>query len=313
MGERAGRSVQHVPTATQGKGFRVATVQKLGSLLELFIPDALDRSNTCSHRGLQDIARHLGWDDGTTHRFLVSLTEIGLLERSSEDRFSVGMFAVQLAAVYMASNRLRSIVIEKMEELSAGTQLTVEIGALQCASMVIIASKQGSMPLMSRSMLGEKVPLHATAGGKAILSQLADADVEELCRGRLVSLASNTRTTAASLKRDIYDTRVNRFVRTLSEYAEGLCSIAIPIPRGCFGSWPAALICSGPADPSEPVWKIAEEGLRDFGAYLHACTSDGATIDARGGVIRKLYGPALRQPHNGVRRAAHPRTEPQDS
>ncbi|MBR0859935.1 IclR family transcriptional regulator [Bradyrhizobium liaoningense] len=307
MGDRTGRNVRPDREGTPSRGFRVPTVQKLGSLLELFIPDAVDRNNTCSHRRLQDIARHLGWDDGTTHRFLVSLTEIGLLERSIDDRFSLGIFAVQLASVYIATDRRRGTIIEKMEELGVRTRLTVEIGALHGGAMVVIASKHGSTPLMSRSMLGERVPLHATAGGKAILSQLADVVVEELCRGKLASLASNTRTAMPSLMQDIHGIRANGLSRTLSEYAEGLCSVAIPLPRGCFGNCPAALACSGPAALPESGWEIAEEGLRDIAACLHdgAAAADGA--EAHEETIRDMYGPALREASSGVRRAPHSR------
>ncbi|TWB60261.1 IclR family transcriptional regulator [Bradyrhizobium sacchari] len=254
--------------AARSSGFRVPTVQKLGSLLQLFIPEAVDGCAPCKVCKLQDIARHLGWDDGTTHRFLVSLTEIGMLERTSDDRFRIGVLAMQLASVYVAASELRGVILEKIEELSAATRLTTEVGALQSGAMVVIASRQGSMPLTSRCMLGEKVPLHATAGGKAILSQLGDAEVEELCRGKLVGLASNTRTTLSSLMWDIGHARESGFVSTLSEYAEGLRSIAIPLPAGCFGTGPAALACSGPAILSGPGWEIAEEELRAFAATL---------------------------------------------
>lgn len=269
MGGMAEGRVKHDQKAAQSKGFRVPTVQKLGSLFQLFIPEAVDGNAASSACKLQDIARHLGWDDGTTHRFLVSLTEIGMLERTSDDRFSVGVLAVQLASVYVAASQLRGIVIEKVEKLNAATRLTTEVGALQCGSMVVIASREGSTPLTSRCMLGEKVPLHATAGGKAILSQLADDEVEELCRGKLVGLASNTRRTMSSLMCDIKDARESGFVTTLSEYAEGLRSVAIPLPAGCFGSRPAALACSGPTILSGPGWGIAEQELRAFAAYLH--------------------------------------------
>ncbi len=254
----------------QSRGFRVPTVQKLGSLLQLFIPEVVDGRAACTVYRLQDIARHLGWDDGTTHRFLVSLTEIGMLERTGDDRFCIGVLAVQLASVYVAASELRGVVIQKVEELSAATRLTTDVGALQCGAMVVIASRQGSTPLTSRCMLGEKVPLHATAAGKAILSQLADAEVEELCRGKLVALASNTRTTLSSLMWDIGHARESGFVSTLSEYAEGLRSIAIPLPAGCFGIRPAALACSGPATLSHSGWEIAEEELRAFAAHLHS-------------------------------------------
>ncbi|UQD75947.1 hypothetical protein JEY40_16130 [Bradyrhizobium japonicum] len=46
-----------MPTATQGRGLRVAAVQKLGGLPGLFVIERSKRHR--SHRGLQDIARHL--------------------------------------------------------------------------------------------------------------------------------------------------------------------------------------------------------------------------------------------------------------
>ena len=66
MGERAGRSVQHIPTATQGRGFRVATVQKLGGLLGLFVIERSKRHLFTSRAaGYRAASRLKGWHDAS--------------------------------------------------------------------------------------------------------------------------------------------------------------------------------------------------------------------------------------------------------
>jgi DNA-binding IclR family transcriptional regulator len=258
---------------SQGGGFRVPTIQKIGDLLQLFVPPASLAGGSKPLHKLQEIAKHLQWDDGTTHRFLVSLAEIGVLERTNEDEFSVGVLMVQLASVYISANQLRIAVMQKVDDLCARTGLTAEVGALHASSMVIVASKGGATPLVSRSMLGERLPLHATAGGKAILAKLTDQEIQQLCKQDFVRLASNTRTTMEALMIDIQEVRSSGMARSTSELAEGLSGLAVPIPAGCFGSCPAALICSGPAITSG--WEIAEQELRAFVISLQDNLSQG--------------------------------------
>ncbi len=241
-------------------GFRVPTIQKLGELLRLFIPHAAGGRPGSGTWKLQDIARHLDWDDATTHRFLISLTEIELLERHNDDEFSVGLMTVELASVYLATNHLRNELIKKMEYLSEVSGLTAHIGVLQGNSMTIIASREGTTPLKARSLLGERVPLHVTAGGKAILSVLPDKTVSKIINGKLDKLAANSRTDPSALMKDIEDARKTGIARATSEFADGLSGLAIPIPAGHFGPFPAALACTGPT--VLPLnWNTAEQEL----------------------------------------------------
>ena len=241
-------------------GFRIPTIQKIGELLRLFIPHAVGSAPGSGTWKLRDIARHLEWDDATTHRFLISLSEIELLERHNDEEFSVGLMTVELASVYLATNHLRNELIKKMENLSEVSKLTAHIGVLQGNSMTIIASREGSTPLKARSLLGERVPLHVTAGGKAILSKLPDKTINKILSGTLEKLAANSRTDLQTLMIDIEDARKTGIARANSEFADGLSGLAIPIPAGHFGPFPAALACTGPT--ILPLnWKTAEQEL----------------------------------------------------
>lgn len=253
-------------------GFRVPTIQKLGELLRLFIPHALNGGPGSGTWKLQDIARHLEWDDATTHRFLVSLTEIELLERYNEDEFSVGLMTVELASVYLATKNLRNEIIRKMEHLSDVSGLTTHIGVLQGSSMTIIASREGTTPLKARSLLGERVPLHVTAGGKAILSLLSDKTISKILSGTFEKMAANSRISLRSLLKDVEEVRKTGIAKAHSEFADGLSAMAIPIPPGHFGPAPATLSCTGPT--VLPLnWSIAEREITLIAEALHHRTS----------------------------------------
>jgi hypothetical protein len=69
MGERAGRSAQHIPAATQGRGSRVATVQKLGGPLGLFVIERSKRHMLTSRvAGYRAASRLKRWHDASLRR-----------------------------------------------------------------------------------------------------------------------------------------------------------------------------------------------------------------------------------------------------
>jgi DNA-binding IclR family transcriptional regulator len=254
---------------------RVPTIHKIGALLAVFTP-------AHPHWKLQDLARELGWDTATTHRFLKALLEIRLLDYHDET-YSIGLLPLELAAVSMQTAPRRRQLLERIEQISGASGLTVQIGVLERDAVAIVASHESRGALRAAAMLGERLPLHATAVGKAILCQLTDAEIEELLPARLPGFTERTITDRDRLMDEVRAGREEGMTHADGELSGGLYALAISLPWGYFASDIAGLTCAGISREIVPEqWEVAAGALREqmeeFGARA-PIAGDGAIAD----------------------------------
>lgn len=243
---------------------RIPTLQKMAQLLHVFTP-------TRPRWRLEELARELNWDGASTHRFLKALAALRMLEMHEDWSYSLGTLPVELAAVYMSTDPRRRELLDRLEGLSDATGLTMQIGILDGDRLAIVASQEGRSALKAAAMLGERLPLHATAGGKAILSEIADSEIADLLPEKLEGFTANTLTTRTGLLVAIGETRASGIARARSELTHGLDAVAIALPAGYFDSRPAALTCAGPAPADgSRQWEQAEEVLEAELKRVHA-------------------------------------------
>lgn len=256
---------------TEGKKstrIRVPTLRKMGVVLNAFTPDRPTWK-------LLELSRELGWDGATTHRFLKALVEIGMLECADGVTYQIGVLPLKLAAVSSSTQPEQQAVLRRMIQITAETGLTTQIGVLDGESVAIIASEESRDVLKAAARLGERLPLHATAVGKAILSQLSDAEVLERLPETLEAYTERTITDRAVLLDQIRAVRERGMARVESELSVGLDALAVPISRSWFGSNVAALTCAGLSRNLAPAqWKLAEATLLEH-CFSFAATGDG--------------------------------------
>lgn len=241
---------------------RVQTLRTMEELLRAFTPDR-------PLWKLHELAGHLGWDKATTYRFLTELVSIGVLERDDEDNYTVGLFCLELASVYLSTNPQRRLLVQRVDEIAAVSGLTTQLGIFDGDGITIVAYSEGDGPLRAAAKLGQRLPLHASALGKAVLTQLDEETIQALLPERLRPFTARTVQDRAELIREIRAARVDQLIRVDSEYAEGLYVIAIPIPPMAFASAPAALCCAGPSPSIAPSkWRLAEQSLRQTHAEI---------------------------------------------
>ncbi len=241
---------------------RIQTLRTMEELLRAFDPDRpLWR--------LHELSGHLGWDKATTYRFLTELVSIGILERDDEDNYTIGLFCLELASVYLSTNPQRRQLVQRVDEIALASGLTTQLGIFDGDAITIVAYSEGDGPLKAAARLGQRLPLHASALGKAVLAQLDEETIEALLPERLQTFTAQTAQDRAELIREIRAARDDQLIRVDSEWADGLYVIAIPIPPMAFASAPAALCCAGPSLSIAPSkWRLAEQALRQTHAEI---------------------------------------------
>lgn len=236
----------------------LSTLDKVADLLRAFVPERPKWK-------LQEVAVHLGWDKATTHRFLTKLVALKFLERDEEGNFSLGTFVLDLSALYMSATPIRRRLARVMEEVRDRTGLTTQAGYLDGNDLVIALSEEGNTLVKASATLGAHLPLHATAIGKAILSQLPASDVEVLLKDRLPAFTERSLTTRKRVLAEIAAVQDSGLAAASSELENGLDAIAVALPRSVFGV-PAGLGCSGPSDGVAARREEAEAALRQAAA-----------------------------------------------
>lgn len=251
--------------------FRVPTVHKLGRLLDAFTPEQ-------PRWRLADLSRDLGWDLATTHRFVKALGDIGMLGCDEEGVYEIGSLPLRLAAVSTSVGRGWTELLRWIGEVAGRTSLTTQIGVLDGGYVAIVASEEGRGHINAAARTGERLPLHATALGKAILSQLTPDEVDAVLPDHLESFTDRTITGRDRLLAEVEVGREQGLWRVQSELSNGLDAVAVPIARLWFGSRPAALACAGlPRELTPERWELAEATLRE-GIGARASDGQGPTL-----------------------------------
>jgi DNA-binding IclR family transcriptional regulator len=241
---------------------RIQVVERLGELLHVFTPERPVWQ-------LHEIERHLGWDKATTYRFLRALEDTEILERYEDGSYGVGVLALQLAGTYASDNPALGVLNQKVEEIADETGLTVQVGMLVGKEVVVTGSVEGASALRVAAIIGQRLPLHATAVGKAVLAEVSDEEGKKLLPSRLPALTPHTVTTQAELAKVVRAVREEEVAEAHSEHVEGVWAIAVGLPAGIVGHGPAAVACVGPPPAGEiSQWERAEELLRELRAEL---------------------------------------------
>jgi DNA-binding IclR family transcriptional regulator len=228
---------------------------KVGQLLELFTPQE-------PAWRLTDLARELEWDVSTTLRLLTALVDIRLVSRRPDDRYELGPFTAELGSIRLGMDLGRQEMVSLLNSTSRDTGLTTQLGVLSRGSVAIRESCEAAGALKAAAMLGERLPLHATAAGKAILAEFPDEQVLDLLPAELEAFTSRTVTSPSALLAELAEVRVTGMAYADGELAHGLYAVAAALPPGRYGREPAAFTCVGLSRPIDPEpWATAEQIL----------------------------------------------------
>jgi len=243
-------------------------VQRTISLL-----DALSWSGTGATLGSLAVAADLS--QATTLRYLSTLVRTGVVEKDAADgTYRLGLGLLLLWERAMGDLDPRKVVGPYMEALRDAHGETVNLAAFWRDRLVLIDAREGFHPIKMGARIGQEVPLHSNAVGKAILAHLGVAKRRDLLEGReLVRLTENTLTDVETLERELTLVRERGYAIDDEESTVGLRCVAVPI-FDRHGE-PAFAI-----SVSAPTSNIVRERLDALGVGMVALT---ATISGRFG------------------------------
>lgn len=242
MGDRARRGVpataglytSDMTTASQGTPSPIEPADKSSAWVEaLFQGLSVLRVFEGEHSGLTltEIAQKLGWSRTKPYRYVYTLEQMGYLVRQDgSKRYRPTSLTMSLGYSYLSGLSLLELAQPVLDRLKNALGASVHMGILEQGEVVYIASARVSVVPAVNIHVGSRVPPYVTSLGRALLSEMDDAQVDALI-GKVALPASTPRsiTEPGAFRQMLKKSREQGYVFTDEEFHPGVRSIAAPV------------------------------------------------------------------------------------
>jgi IclR family transcriptional regulator, acetate operon repressor len=177
---------------------------------------------------LSELATHTGLAISTVHRLLNDLVRSSLLERPDGVMYRPGATLRELLPYAAPAPTLLERAPFAVEDLAASLRATARFGVVDGLEVGYIEKKPRPEPgtLFPNAA---RLPLHATAMGKALLA-FGPRSLTRLLHGcGLTRYTSRTTTCPTDLEHDLQRARAHGFVITDGELTHGVGAVAVPV------------------------------------------------------------------------------------
>lgn len=179
---------------------------------------------------LSDLARATGLPSSTVHRIAGELVEWGGLERTSDGGYIVGLRLWEIAARSRRSYGLRDTAMPFLHDLYDLSRQHVQLAVIDGIEALLIEKISAANAVGTIGRAGGRLPLHASAIGKALLAWSPPVTQERILALPLPRYTTETLTSVWALRRELAETRRRGFALANEEMSIGAVSCAAPIP-----------------------------------------------------------------------------------
>ncbi len=178
-----------------------------------------------------EIAKRMGLDRTTVYRIVVTLENIGFLERKPGTKeYKLGLGAFEVGSAYLRTTDLYSVARPVMIDLAQEVQEAVHWAILSGDNTVCIDKIDTPRGLGTMSKIGRAAPLHCSSVGKVLLAfQPEDRRQAIIGRLTLTRYTERTITSPDVLRQELEKVRRRGYCVTYGEGEIDMACIAGPI------------------------------------------------------------------------------------
>lgn len=178
---------------------------------------------------VSEVAAELGVARSTAHRLLTTMLAYGVVDQDPATReYGVGSLVRELG---QSARRLVDVVASLrpyLERLSERVDETVHVLVLDGATSRFVESVECRQILRVTGRVGVEYPAHTTSGGKALLAELDDAQLNALYpEEELAPHGYHSLPTRTALFRELEDVRRRGYALNRGEASDGIAAIAM--------------------------------------------------------------------------------------
>lgn len=234
---------------------------------------------------LTEIADAAGMAPSTTHRLVGELVAEGLLERLPDRTYRLGVRLWEFASRTPGAVGLREVARPWLAAAHARIRQHVQLGVRSGTDVLFIERMSAPGAVMNATLIGGRIPLHASAGGLVLLAHAPEGAIDEVIAAGLRVYTPHTLARPAALRDALRRVRADGFAVTAGHIHEESTGVAVPV-RGPDGSVYAALGAVVPNDGTS-----ARAALEVLGVAAAGVGRALADAYARAGDDDAVHGP----------------------
>ena len=180
---------------------------------------------------LSEIAKHFDWPRSSTFNLLGTLAQRGFLyePRSREGYYPAPAWASLIQRIERAQP-IPDELAGLLEALATETGETAVLAATSGSNALFVAAVESRQAVRYTAVAGKMIPLHVTATGRALLSQLAPPEREALLRkARFERYTATTLMSVASVESEIRRSIERGWFEGNAEFTPDLGGVALPL------------------------------------------------------------------------------------
>ena len=202
---------------------RVPAIDKSFAILDLF-------ARLKKPLGVSEISKALNYNKSTVFNMVHTLNDLGILEKSGKNKFQFGVQLYTLGRAAGRGSELISNVHPYLEKINQETKLSAFLGIRSGLRIVIIDKADTAFDIKIYSEVGMRIPVFAGAGGKVLLAQLSDTEVDDiLSKNELQKFTPNSCVNNKKYKEMVIKARAEGIAVDMEEYIEGIRAFAVPL------------------------------------------------------------------------------------
>jgi len=178
-----------------------------------------------------EIARTLGLNPTSTHRYINTLVELGYLEKDAKTK----EVRPSLLCLLLCNNLMRAtdhlrMIKEVVDRIHSENNISIDVAFVVDDTIVHIYHREAQEALTYRLPDYSKNCLHNTALGKAYLSSLSDDMIaEKIDTMNLIARTKKTIVDKDALVAELQKTKARQYALTEEEYLPGMVAIGAPL------------------------------------------------------------------------------------
>jgi DNA-binding IclR family transcriptional regulator len=202
----------------------VSSLEKAFRVLEVFSKASGDLSPG-------ELSMLTGLDKSAVQRFSHTLVKTGYLERNERTRrFRLGKKTLDLAFHFLRSSPLVETATPALIELRRACGERVSLSLRDDTSIIYVIRQQSKREYFYSSLIGRRMPIFCTAGGRAILSRLSPQHAADIVsRSDLRPLTPKTVTDPAAILQMVEQARHDGFAVAIEESSVGELTLGVAL------------------------------------------------------------------------------------
>ncbi len=178
--------------------------------------------------GVTELSDHLGMSKSGVYKQLSTLVEAGIVTKQGTE-YRLSFRLLSLGEYVRTNSRLYNVAAEEIDKLAEKNDHFAYLTVMDAKDCYCIHTAKGKNAVVPNLGVGNRIPFHHSAAGKAILSHLPKDRWEELMPTELTQMTEQTITDPETLKQELATVREEGVAFERGESVPGMRGVGAPI------------------------------------------------------------------------------------